>query len=157
MRINHLIIGGGAIDDKMERELRDFPNAVWSTYGMTETLSHIALRRLNGSEASCWYTPFENVDVSVNEDGCLVIDAPKVSDSRIVTNDIAEIGKDGRHFRILGRKDNVIDSGGIKIQIEEVEALLKKYLTVPYVITKRVTINLVRLSQYLLKAMILRK
>ena len=58
MRINHLIIGGGAIDDKMERELRDFPNAVWSTYGMTETLSHIALRRLNGSEASCWYTPF---------------------------------------------------------------------------------------------------
>ncbi len=137
MRINHLIIGGGAIDDKMERELRDFPNAVWSTYGMTETLSHIALRRLNGSEASCWYTPFESVDVSVNEDGCLVIDAQKVSDSRIITNDIAEIGKDGRHFRILGRKDNVIDSGGIKIQIEEVEALLKKYLTVPYVITKK--------------------
>ena len=137
MRIKHLIIGGGAIDDKMERELRDFPNAVWSTYGMTETLSHIALRRLNGNEASCWYTPFESVDVSVNEDGCLVIDAPKVSDSRIITNDIAEIGKDGRHFRILGRKDNVIDSGGIKIQIEEVEALLKKYLTVPYVITKK--------------------
>lgn len=137
MRINHLIIGGGAIDDKMERELRDFPNAVWSTYGMTETLSHIALRRLNGNEASCWYTPFESVDVSVNEDGCLVIDAPKVSDSMIITNDIAEIGKDGRHFRILGRKDNVIDSGGIKIQIEEVEALLKKYLTVPYVITKK--------------------
>lgn len=95
--------------------------------------------------------------MSVNEDGCLVIDAPKVSDSRIITNDIAEIGKDGRHFRILGRKDNVIDSGGIKIQIEEVEALLKKYLTVPYVITKRVTINLVRLSQYSLKATILRK
>lgn len=136
-RIKHLIIGGGAIDEKMENELKEFPNAIWSTYGMTETLSHIALRRLNGSEASCWYKPLENVVVSVNTDGCLVIDAPKVSDKRIVTNDIAEIEQHGRLFRILGRKDNVIGSGGIKIQVEEVETLLKKYLAVPYVITKK--------------------
>lgn len=137
MQIKHLIIGGGAIDEEMENILRSFPNAVWSTYGMTETLSHIALRRINGNEASCWYMPFESVDVSVNGEGCLVIDAPKISDTRIFTNDIAEIAPDGRHFRILGRKDNVIDSGGIKIQIEEVEALLKKYLSVAYVITKK--------------------
>lgn len=137
MQIKHLIIGGGAVDEKMENELKDFPNAVWSTYGMTETLSHIALRRLNGKEASCWYTPFDTVDVSVNNEGCLVIDAPRVAETRIVTNDIAEIAKDGRHFRILGRKDNVIDSGGIKIQIEEVEAALRKHLAVPYMITKK--------------------
>lgn len=137
MQIKHLIIGGGAVDEKMEKELKDFPNAVWSTYGMTETLSHIALRRLNGQEASCWYTPFDSVDVSVNNEGCLVIDAPRVAETRIVTNDIAEIAKDGRHFRILGRKDNVIDSGGIKIQIEEVEAALRKHLAVPYMITKK--------------------
>lgn len=137
MQVKHLIIGGGAVDEKMEKDLRDFPNAVWSTYGMTETLSHIALRRLSGKEASCWYTPFDSVDVSVNNEGCLVIDAPRVAETRIVTNDIAEIGKDGRHFRILGRKDNVIDSGGIKIQIEEVEAALRKHLAVPYMITKK--------------------
>lgn len=137
MQIKHLIIGGGAVDEKMEKELKDFPNAVWSTYGMTETLSHVALRRLNGQEASCWYTPFDSVDVSVNNEGCLVIDAPRVAETRIVTNDIAEIAKDGRHFRILGRKDNVIDSGGIKIQIEEVEAALRKHLAVPYMITKK--------------------
>lgn len=137
MQIKHLIIGGGAVDEKMEKELNDFPNAVWSTYGMTETLSHIALRRLNGKEASCWYTPFDSVDVSVNNEGCLVIDAPRVAEARIVTNDIAEIAKDGRHFRILGRKDNVIDSGGIKIQIEEVEAALRKHLAMPYMITKK--------------------
>lgn len=137
MQIKHLIIGGGAVDEKMEKELKDFPNAVWSTYGMTETLSHVALRRLNGKEASCWYTPFDSVDVSVNNEGCLVIDAPRVAETRIVTNDIAEIAKDGRHFRILGRKDNVIDSGGIKIQIEEVEAALRKHLAVPYMITKK--------------------
>lgn len=137
MQVKHLIIGGGAVDEKMEKDLRDFPNAVWSTYGMTETLSHVALRRLNGKEASCWYTPFDCVDVSVNNKGCLVIDAPRVAETRIVTNDIAEIAKDGRHFRILGRKDNVIDSGGIKIQIEEVEAALRKHLAVPYMITKK--------------------
>lgn len=137
MQIKHLIIGGGAVDEKMEKELKDFPNAVWSTYGMTETLSHIALRRLNGQETSCWYTPFDSVDVSVNNEGCLVIDAPRVAEARIVTNDIAEIAKDGRHFRILGRKDNVINSGGIKIQIEEVEAALRKHLAMPYMITKK--------------------
>jgi O-succinylbenzoic acid--CoA ligase len=134
--IKHLIIGGGAIDDALATELRMFPNAVWSTYGMTETLSHIALRRMNGDEASDWYTPFDTVNVSLNQDGCLVIDAPHVCETRLTTNDIAEIAGDGRRFRIIGRKDNVIDSGGIKIQIEEVERALKPYIHVPYAITR---------------------
>jgi O-succinylbenzoic acid--CoA ligase len=134
-QIRHLIIGGGAIDDALARELEDFPNYVWSTYGMTETLSHIALRRLNGAEASEWYTPFDNVRISQNEDGCLVIDAPEVCAERLVTNDIVEISQ-GR-FRVVGRKDNVICSGGIKIQAEEVERALKPYLHVPFMITKR--------------------
>ncbi len=137
MRIKNLIIGGGAIDDKMAEQLREFPNAVWSTYGMTETLSHIALRRLNGKEASEWYEPFPSVKVSLNEEGCLVIDAPEVCEETLVTNDIAEIDVSGRRFRILGRKDNVICSGGIKIQAEEVERTLKPYLDAPYMISKR--------------------
>ena len=137
MQIKHLIIGGGAIDETMEEELRDFPNAIWSTYGMTETLSHIALRRLNGKEASEWYEPFPSVKVRLNEEGCLVIDAPEVCEETLVTNDIAEIEASGRRFRILGRKDNVICSGGIKIQTEEVERTLKPYLDAPYMISKR--------------------
>ena len=136
MAIRHLIIGGGAIDEEMEAELRSFPNAVWSTYGMTETLSHIALRRISGPEASEWYTPFPTVTLSTNDEGCLVIDAPEVCAQTLVTNDIVELKPDGR-FRIRGRKDNVICSGGIKIQIEEVEQALKKYVRVPYIITKR--------------------
>ena len=137
LTIRHLIIGGGAVDDAMEHQLRTFPNAVWSTYGMTETLSHIALRRLSGEEASLWYTPFESIKVSLNDESCLVIDAPRVCNAIITTNDIAEIAKDGRRFRIIGRKDNVIDSGGIKIQAEEVERLLHPYMPEPYLITKR--------------------
>ena len=136
MAIRHLIIGGGAIDEAMEAELRTFPHAVWSTYGMTETLSHIALRRISGPEASEWYTPFDTVKLSTTEDGCLVIDAPEVCAQTLVTNDIVELQPDGR-FRIRGRKDNVICSGGIKIQIEEVEQTLKPYMPAPFVISKR--------------------
>ena len=141
-RIRHLIIGGGAVDERLAETLKAFPNNVWSTYGMTETLSHIALRRLSGPEASEWYTPFPTVKVCVNEEGCLVIDAPEVCAERLVTNDIAELStQTGQSpcvvFRILGRKDNVICSGGIKIQAEEVERLLRPHLRVPYLISKR--------------------
>lgn len=109
---------------------------VWSTYGMTETLSHIALRRLNGPDASEWYTPFESVRLSLNSDNCLVIDAPLVHDGILTTNDIAEIRPDGC-FRIIGRKDNVICSGGIKLQIEQIEDKLRPFVPVPFCITKQ--------------------
>lgn len=135
--ITHLIIGGGAVNSDMAEELRGFPNAVWSTYGMTETLSHIALRRLSGAEASEWYEPFDGVGVTTNADGCLVIDAPAVCAQPLVTNDIAEIAADGRRFRIRGRRDNVVCSGGLKLQIEEMEARLQPHLNVPYMISKR--------------------
>ena len=102
---------------------------------MTETLSHIALRKLNGPDASDCYTPFPSVKVSLNDEGCLVIDAPEVCSEHLVTNDIAELSATG--FRILGRKDNVICSGGIKIQIEQVEHQLRPHLPIPFLITKR--------------------
>ena len=143
--IRHLIIGGGAIDASLEKELQALPGniAIWSTYGMTETLSHIALRRINGAEASEWYQPFDSVKISQTNEGCLVIDAPLVCAETLVTNDIVEIESyiynkvEKTRFRIKGRKDNVICSGGIKIQIEEVEALLKPYLEKPFMLAKK--------------------
>ena len=139
MSIRHLIIGGGAIDDSLESQLQQFPNAVWSTYGMTETLSHIALRRISGENSSLWYSPLDGVDVSLSSDSCLAIFAPQVNPEKLHTNDIAELRTlpDGsKEFRILGRKDNVIDSGGIKIQAEEVERLLRPHLSCGFMITK---------------------
>lgn len=143
--IRHLIIGGGAIDASLEKELQTLPGdiAIWSTYGMTETLSHIALRRINGDESSEWYQPFDSVHISQTEEGCLVIDAPQVCAETLVTNDIVEIEPyiynkvEKLRFRIKGRKDNVICSGGIKIQIEEVEALLKPHLEKPFMLAKK--------------------
>jgi len=103
---------------------------------MTETLSHIALRRINGSQASNSYYPFSSVSLSLSEDGTLVINAPLVSDVVLQTNDIAEINPDGS-FNIIGRKDNTINSGGVKIQIEQVEEKLKTLIHAPFAVTSK--------------------
>ena len=125
MGIKHLIIGGGAIDDALATELKDFPNHVWSTYGMTETLSHIALRAANGPQRSNWYMPLPGVSLSLSQAGTLQITAPYVRIHHLETNDLAEIGANAS-FRILGRVDAVINSGGIKIQAEELERTLHR-------------------------------
>lgn len=129
-----LIIGGGAVDEALEAEIKSLPIAVYSTYGMTETLSHIALRRLNGNSASNHYYPFSSVELSLSPENTLVIKAPLVCDDILQTNDIARIYPDGS-FTILGRKDNVINSGGIKIQAEEIEKVLRPFIPMPFVIT----------------------
>ena len=133
-RIAKLIIGGGAIDMALEKEIYSLPGEIYSTYGMTETLSHIALRRLNGPLASSSYVPFSSVRLSLSTEDTLVIHAPLVCDEVLITNDIIKFNTDGS-FVVLGRKDNIINSGGIKIQIEEVEELIKPSFPFPFAIT----------------------
>ncbi len=129
-----VLVGGGPVSLELEEELRDFPNAVYSTYGMTETLSHIALRRLSGSLASERYYPFSSVHLSLSPDETLVIDAPFIAKETLSTNDIARIYADGS-FVILGRKDNTINTGGIKIQAEQIEKKLSTVFSTAYAIT----------------------
>ena len=119
-----LIIGGGAVDKALEEKIRNLSNAVYSTYGMTETLSHIALRRLNGAAASDRYYPFSSVELFLSSENTLMINAPLVCDDTLQTNDIARIYPDGS-FTILG----------IKVQAEEIEKLLQSFIPVPFVIT----------------------
>lgn len=128
-----VLLGGGAVPRELEAALRDFPNAVWSGYAMTETLSHVALRRLNGAEASAWYVPMEGVEVSLSADGTLQISDAVTGVRGLLTNDLGEVRPDGS-FRVLGRRDNVVCSGGLKFQLEELEALLRP-MPVPYVLT----------------------
>lgn len=118
--IKHLIIGGGAIPQELEQELRTIPINVWSSYGMTETLSHIALRRISED----YYSPLPGISLSQDQDDCLIINAPALCAQTLYTNDIVRFhGKD--RFQVIGRRDNTICSGGIKIQIEQVEAWLQ--------------------------------
>lgn len=133
-RCRHILVGGGAVDAALCEKLAGLPSRFYSTYGMTETLSHIALRLLNGPDAGLHYTPFDNVRVSLSADNTLVIDAPELCDTRLVTNDVARVYPDGT-FVILGRRDNTVNSGGIKIQLEEDEALLKSHIGVPFALT----------------------
>lgn len=131
--IRCLLLGGGSISPELETRLAAFPNAVWSSYGMTETLSHIALRRLNGPDASSSYRPLPGVEVTLGESERLIINAPAVCAAPVVTNDRARLHPDGS-FDIIGRLDNVVCSGGLKLQIEEIERQLRQ-LPAKYALT----------------------
>ena len=132
-QIPHIIIGGGAITSALHTALQQCRGEVYSTYGMTETLSHIAMRRLNGPAQSEWYTPLQGVTVNHTDDDCLIVHAPHICAKALTTNDICEIRPDGS-FRILGRKDNIICSGGIKLSLEHIEQQLT-CLPVPFQLT----------------------
>ena len=134
--IRHIIIGGGPLDPSLEDQLRAFDNAIWHSYGMTETLSHVALRRVSGSGATPWFTPMPGVSLSVNDDQCLVIEAPHLCPERLVTRDVVEMEPGTQRFKVLGRIDNVIITGGVKIHIEQVEQTLAPHLSLPFLITK---------------------
>jgi O-succinylbenzoic acid--CoA ligase len=121
--LRKVIIGGGAVGDELEVMLKHQPFEAYETYGMTETLTHVALRRINGPNPQKYFHPLNNVKLSCDERGCLMSDVSGVTDGLIVTNDFAEIQPDGS-FCITGRIDNVINSGGLKIQPEKIEALI---------------------------------
>ena len=118
--IKNVIIGGAGIPIRLEKELVDFPNNIYSTFSMTETLSHVALRRLNGKAMSESYFALPGVVFNKDERDCLVVNAPAVNDTPVVTNDVIEL-YDSAHFKWLGRYDHVINSAGIKIHPENLE------------------------------------
>lgn len=128
--IKNLIIGGATVSENLKNKifqslkLSNSQTQIFETYGMSETLSHIALKQIS-PKAEDYFTAFENVSISKDERGCLRIFAPNVNAEVLQTNDLVEI-KDGNKFRFLGRIDNVINSGGAKIFPEELEALVKK-------------------------------
>jgi O-succinylbenzoic acid--CoA ligase len=129
-----VIIGGSAMDVKLENDLQNIESQCFHTYGMTETLSHIALRPINGITKSDWFTPFDNIGISNDKRGCLIIAAPFIQKEPIVTNDMAEIDENG-NFKIQGRIDNVIVSAGRKIHPEEVEQKIRHLFNKPFIIS----------------------
>ncbi|HTB32042.1 MAG TPA: AMP-binding protein [Bacteroidia bacterium] len=118
--IKNVIIGGAPISPSLEKELESYTNSIYATFAMTETLSHVALRRLSGKSRSDKYFALQGVDFESDNRGCLIVNAPLVNDAPVITNDIVELN-DSTHFKWLGRYDNVINSGGIKIHPEIVE------------------------------------
>ena len=126
-KIKNVIIGGGKINDFFVEVVSKHKNNIYSTFGMTETVSHIGLKKLNGKDKSDFFTVFPAYKISENAENCLVIDCPTLSKYKIITNDIVEIVSE-QEFKWLGRKDNIINSGGIKIYPEEIEEKLVPFL-----------------------------
>jgi O-succinylbenzoic acid--CoA ligase len=118
-KVKKMIVGGAAINKTLERQLLKLHKSVFETYGMTETITHIAARKL-GEKA---FTVLPGVTISYDDRNCLVIHAPRISDDVIITNDIVELVNENQ-FVFLGRMDNVINSGGIKLIPEQIEEKL---------------------------------
>lgn len=120
--IRILIIGGAEISKELENLVKDIPAEVYATYGMAETCSHIALRRINGSNPDKSYKALPGIKLETDQRNCLVIKASYLP-GPVITNDQARLEGNGR-FRWIGRFDNLINSGGIKVVPEEVESAL---------------------------------
>ncbi|MEP2278053.1 AMP-binding protein [Maribacter sp.] len=131
-QVKKLIIGGAPISASLRGDLKNVSNASYETYGMTETITHIAIKPLNtGTEFDAPFSILPDVKISVDERNCLVINAPKISDETVVTNDVVELVSE-KEFKWLGRFDNVINSGGVKLRPEHIEKVLSKHLNIPF-------------------------
>ncbi|MBD2754342.1 AMP-binding protein [Spirosoma sp. BT704] len=126
-RMKAILIGGAATSPALEQALQIITSPVYATYGMTETVSHIALRRLNGLQKSDLFTALDGVTLGVDERNCLHVTSAATNFERIQTNDVVTL-PDPLHFRLLGRADRVINSGGVKIQPELVEQIIQTEL-----------------------------
>lgn len=129
--IQQVIIGGGKISDALLALLREQPNAVYETFGMTETVSHIALRKIAPQMEDDFHC-LNGITVTADTQSLLQISID--NDTVVKTNDVVEI-IDSKRFRWLGRKDEVINTGGIKVFAHQIESKLQAQFTVPFFIT----------------------
>ncbi len=132
-RCTQILLGGSDVAPDLMDKIIELPCEVFLSYGMTETLSHVAIRKLNGEQASEYFHLLDSYKIRRSPEGTAIIDLPW-SDTPIYTNDLIELFPE-HGFRLIGRKDNVINSGGVKIHMEEVESILATYLPHPFCIT----------------------
>ncbi|MGV6829259.1 MAG: AMP-binding protein [Flavobacteriales bacterium] len=132
-KVKKIIVGGGAISAELYNQLQQIPTKVFATYGMTETSTHIAVKRINGNQKSEFYEALPNVTFSIDSRNCLVIEAPYLFQNKIITNDVVQLVS-SQIFKFLGRIDHVINSGGVKIIPEEVEKKIATFLKLPFII-----------------------
>ncbi len=126
-QIKIALIGGAALNHKTIKDIEGMKCNFFATYGMTETLSHIALQKLNGPNAQDYFESLPGITLSQDERGCLKIFAPHISDELITTNDLIEFITPSQ-FRWLGRADTIINTGGVKVIPDKVETSIRVVL-----------------------------
>ncbi|MEX2350657.1 MAG: AMP-binding protein [Flavobacteriaceae bacterium] len=137
-RIKQVIVGGAPVSEVLRQQLQDVPSRMYATYGMTETITHVAIKKLNHctheEQEQQAYDALPDVTFSIDDRSCLVIDAPEVATEPVVTNDVVKL-LSGTAFQWLGRADFVINSGGVKIHPEQVEQVLDLVIDAPFFIS----------------------
>lgn len=127
INVRKLIIGGAKINEKLRSQLLVLPTFVYETYGMTETITHIAVKKISEN----YFSVLPYVTISTDTRDCLVIDVPQISKSKIITNDVVKIIGNSE-FELLGRFDNVINSAGVKLFPEQIEMKLAHKISTRY-------------------------
>ncbi len=122
-----ILLGGSAISTALFSQIQSLEIPIWHTYGMTETCSHIALKRLNGPNPDDDFKILPGNTISVDERGCLVIEGDVCYQNRVVTNDLVELTSE-KSFIWKGRYDRVVNSGGMKIHLDSLEEELQLIL-----------------------------
>ncbi|MEM7344850.1 MAG: AMP-binding protein [Chloroflexota bacterium] len=124
-RSKAILVGGAPVSEALLAQLQAIKGTIYHTYGMTETVTHIALKQLNGPTAGDAFIPLPEVNLGLDSRGCLTIQSAVTNGETLATNDLVTLNPDGS-FQWLGRIDHVINSGGVKVQIETVEKALEK-------------------------------
>jgi O-succinylbenzoic acid--CoA ligase len=132
--IKNIILGGGTVNYNLQAILKKLDNPVYQTFGMTETISHIAVRKLNGTNPELYYRLLDGIGIYTDSENRLIINAPKLEVHNLRTNDLVRLIND-KEFEWLGRYDNVINTGGIKVYPEYIEEKLANIMAVPYFIS----------------------
>ena len=130
-KCRNIIIGGAEISETLSRKIKDAGLTVYHTFGMTETISHIAMRKVGIITEDFFTAIGETYFTKENE--CLVVHSPLLDNGKLKTNDSIEL-IDSKRFKWKGRADFVINSGGVKIQPELVEKKINHLLSVPFFI-----------------------
>tara|TARA_R110002051_G_scaffold315685_1_gene394364 strand:+ start:324 stop:1412 length:1089 start_codon:yes stop_codon:yes gene_type:complete len=129
-QIDTVIVGGAPISAQLMDKIQLLENNIFETYGMTETVSHIAIKKisqnLNGEDHNFELLP--DIKIYADDRGCLVVDAPMLAEETIITNDLVQIINENE-FKWLGRYDNIINSGGVKLIPEEIESKLTSFIS----------------------------
>ncbi len=135
-QIKTLLVGGAPMPNSLKEKIQSLDTQIFETYGMTETITHIAVKKINISSIRInnYFNTLPNIQISQDSRNCLVINAPNLSDKLIVTNDIVELISD-TEFQLLGRYDNIINSGGIKLIPEEIESILSSIIENRFFVT----------------------
>jgi O-succinylbenzoic acid--CoA ligase len=133
-RVKKLIVGGAAVSPSLQEQIQELPTEVYATYAMTETITHVAIKKLNHRSDQEMledaYEALPNVHFSIDDRECLIINAPDVAERKVITNDVVNLISPTQ-FNWLGRADFVINSGGFKVHPEQVEQVLALVIDAP--------------------------